>query len=119
RDEGREGIAKIQKDLLNAYPCTADGDAFFPSRSLRSYSYTCFPTEDGVIRINSKQFVILKERLVALSRISQIPAGIFNTYLRMAAISIYEDSKLLPESESLSLQIERAARNRIKGPRSL
>jgi hypothetical protein len=129
REQGREGLAQVQKIMLRAYPCTIKGEALFPSQSLNSYTYTCFPTVDGVLRISTKQFLALKAGLEDAKKI--ISADEFNKKLKIISSSLFEVSrdpitsvqtdgpKLLAKSEELSKEIERAARNRIKGPSSL
>lgn len=120
---GKEGLKKIQEDLLRSYPCNVVGGAFNSDRSLNgtldSYKYTCFPREDGVYRVETKKYLELKEHLDTLNNNAGANPWIFNYYIKFASSSIYADAKLLEPSFALTKQIDAASRSRIKGTRSL
>lgn len=118
-NEGREGLKKIQDDMLRAYPCDEFGVAYHPSRRMASFTYTCFPRENGVLRIESKMYLQLKEALDAINNNAGASSLVFNFYLKMASSYVYAGSKLLEKTPVTDTQIEAATRNRIKGPRSL
>jgi hypothetical protein len=118
-DAGKVGLKTIQEDMLRGYPCNQYGEVFNPARSLRGFTYTCFPKETGVLRVETQKYLGLKEKLDAINNDSNANALTFNFYLSMASFDIYAGATFLEKSDALSTQVDAATRNRIKTYRSL